>query len=401
MLMRILTITGISILVILFAFWAYLLLFGAPKSVNDIFTDLGLTNGPTDIVIDSTENQTTELANNENKLVQLSTKSLAGFVYLPPIIASSTSTSSPEAVIKSPAKLRYAERGTGHVYEVDLGNNTETRISGTTVGKTIDAIFSSNGDYVALISENGDNTKTNVYGLGIGNKVKELPDNSYNVTFIDNSTVNYSLIEGGITSAYSYSFDKNNTTKLWDTALQDIDIIWTANGTYVVNKPTPWLKSGIYRVSNNGSLTRVVAPQYSLTAVINPDGNQILYRYFDTAQKIITSRLLDLAVDTNNISTLVAIPEKCTFIDNKALCAKSFALENNNRESLNNWYRGEIVSNDTLWQDRENGSAILLDKLSDLAGFDIDVINLTHSPDNKTLFFINKINDTLWTYHLN
>ena len=63
-------------------------------------------------------------------------------------------------------------------------------------------------------------------------------------------------------------------------------------------------------------------------------------------------------------------------------------------------YRGEFTASDALWQGTADGSAVYVDNLSGLAGFDIDVTHLTGTPDSQ-LFFINKTNDTLWVYKIN
>lgn len=389
-------IVGLVIIAILLLSWAYLLFFGAPQEINEVFTDLGLRGGPTEITTDINGGgeSITQLAINDGKLVQLSTKSVAGFVY---ISKGETGTSTPTG----PGKLRYAERGTGHVYEINLADSTETRISGTTVGQTVDAVFNSNGETVVLRAEDGENVSAAAYLLGANTTKKtELPVNSNNFYFSSTTMLRYGVADNGSTVVYEKDLASDTTATLWTVPFTDINIIWTERGAFVVNKPSPWLKSGVYLV--NGGLRRIVTPQYALSAVVGSNGQFLLYSAFDSKVGRVTSHIVDNDTGESMGAVLFAVPEKClsTEASSGFLCASSIPLSDGNRDRLNEWYRGELISSDTIWKQSEGGSATYIDNLAELSGFDIDVTDLTISPDGSRLFFRNKINDTLWMYRI-
>lgn len=389
---RILVGLGITTITIMLLAWGYLLLFGAPGGVNEIFTDLGLREGATPIETQTDLSSTTNLAPINTKLSQLSTKAIIGFIY---IEATETSTSTPA---KS-ARLRYAEKGTGHVYEIDFSNNTESRISGTTIAKAVSATFSDDGLAAVIVAEDMDNTSTSLQLFGAtSNKSIPLPNNARDFDFTSDESLRYTLIEGNETVGYELDPDKEVTTSLWRIPLTDIDTKWTERGALVINKPATFLMSGVYSVEN-GRLSRVVAPKYGLSAVTEPTGQFVLYSYFDTEIGALTNYILDRNNGATTTSALMAIPEKCTFIPLNFWCASSFETSSGNRDVLNDWYRGEFTASDALWQGTDDGSATYIDNLSGLAGFDIDVTNLTTTTDNQ-LFFINKTNSSLWVYKI-
>lgn len=385
---------GVTILAILLSAWLYLLLFGTPQGVNDVFTDLGLRGGPTEITPVVDPETITNLAISTGQLAQLTTKAVAGFVHTEAVEASTSTPARPERLI-------YAERGTGHIYEINLTDNTEGRISGTTVGQTVKAVFSPNGGAVVLQSEKGDTTTASIYLLGANTtRTLKLPDNSSNFYFATSSTLYYSVSENGVTTAYAKDLTKEIDNTLWSVPFIDINIAWTNKGDYVINRTSPWLKSGVYLVKN-GKLNRVIEPQHALSATIEPSGRHVLYSAFNNEAGQVVSYMLDTDNNVTIDSVLLSAPEKCTYVaESNFWCANSIRISNGNLEVLNQWYRGEFVSSDTLWSQTADGGARHISYLAEIAGFDIDVTELKASTNGDKLFFRNKVNDALWVYRV-
>ncbi len=391
---RILVGIGIFVVVTLLLLWGYLLLFGTPNNINSVFTDLGIIGQPTEIQTE-TNSGNTQLADNQNQLRQLTTKVVAGFVYLPKIEASTTTPEKPE-------RIRYVERGTGHVYEINLDNNSESRISGNTTGKTVNAIFNLSGELVVLESEQVTDIIPTIVALG-GNTVKstKLPINSSNFSFNNIGDIRYTTIENNQTFARQYDWQENLTQDLWTTPMTEIEVFWSDNKTYLTNKNSPWFKGGVYEIINGNTQRINQKNLYSFSAVIDKSGNNILYSGFDTDRQKITNAIQNIENNSLANASVLAVPEKCTHSELTGfICALSSQINDGNRESLSKWYKGEITSSDTLWQQNTDGSAKILSYLPNLAGFDIDVIKLFVTEDGKKLLFLNKTNNSLWLYNL-
>ena len=114
---------GIVILLAVISLWVYLLAYGAPQAPREVFTNLGLFNGQIEEGVTPMveEDAGISLALSNEPLQQISTRAIAGFGF-------SSSTQGD--------KIRYAELGTGHIYEIDMVNATELQITLTTFPQT-------------------------------------------------------------------------------------------------------------------------------------------------------------------------------------------------------------------------------------------------------------------------
>ena len=112
-------IIGALIILVLIFIWVYLLFFGTPKTVTEVFTDFG---GSSETVIDQNNNidlattsDNTVINTERKKLRQLTTKQVAGFSEID------------EPITASLPSLYYVEMGTGHVYSIQLETGEEKR----------------------------------------------------------------------------------------------------------------------------------------------------------------------------------------------------------------------------------------------------------------------------------
>lgn len=394
MLKKILIISGITALSLLLLAWVYLLLFGVPNVAQQTFTDLGIVSSTE--ITPVTENTATQLAP-DTKLQQLTVRPVAGFVYLTEPISTTTASSTVGDIKQI---LRYVERGTGYVYEIDLNNGTETKVSGLTVSQTVTANFSPDGNQVVLITEDGSLRSTQLLGLVGTSTSKTLPYNATNFGWSNNDILNYTI--GSASSTTAYSHESGLAGMKWRIPLTNVDVYWRNLGDIIINKPAPNLKSGIFRVSKN-NLIALVPPRYALFGFPNQAGNLIFYSYFDTQGKEMSSALYNITDGSEYATAITSIPEKCGFDSTNTKIWCGFDEANAvDREDINHWYRGEIKHNDNIWV-TEVGSpeeAILATTLSSQTGYSIDVTDLKVTRDNQYLIFRNKNNDTLWKYSL-
>jgi len=333
---------------------------------------------------------TNQLAVPNTALFQLTTKSVAGYGLI--ITGSSSATSS------SNYKLRYAETGTGHVYEINLETAVETRISGITVGKTVGATFDPSEKAFVLTSEQGNITESALYLFDTKpDKYTDLPTNSQHFSFTGENSLYYTVVENGQTVAYELDWKNVETNTLWSIPLTQINVLWTETGAIINNKISNSQKGGIYTIEG-GNLSRLVAPQPGLSMITDRSGQTIWYSYYDSSVQGSVSAVIDRNGAPIKTSLTPAIPEKCFLnADNRSVCAMSAFLLSGSRDSVNSWYRGEITSDDRLWVETDTGVAYEAN-LAELAGFTLDTTAVTPTPNYDAFYFINKINRTLWRY---
>jgi len=377
---------GIGVFVLIFLVWVYLFLFGAPTSSGDFFTDLGFEtdNQPTSPIAtesDSDEDNFSLVDTYNSALRQLTTRPVAGFVATE--IASST-------------KVRYVEQGTSHIYEIDLMSGEERRVSGTTIPRVNEAVFSSNGEEVVVKSADGYERKVFVGRIVEGDDGSltgyNLPPESRDWQFVDEG-LKYTLADNTGTEGYLYDPSTNSQQTIFSVPFLSVTTLFEEGRNIIYNRHTPNLPGGLYE-SSGFSLTPITSTRFGLSALVNDDWT-------------IVSHVSDSDMDTLAILNesgkeyqvaLDMIPEKCTFNNenpNTIWCAAPIGDLSNTYQD--DWYKGLVRSNDVFWLvNILTGSADLVLNPSLTIGRELDVINLTQFGD--VLFFVNKNDNTLWLY---
>jgi hypothetical protein len=378
----------VGILLILFAVgvWMYLLFFGAPEETSDIFANLGLGNEavqtepspPGNVEIDPAP--ITQIGTTQDALRQLTTKAVAGFGF----------------VGSSSTVIRYAERGTGHIFEIDTVSATERRISGTTIPRVVEAVFAHNGMGVALVSERG-YTRDIVAGF-IDEKNESvdlinLPDNSSDPSFVSDTMLRYIIVSENRTDGFGLDIENNTPSYLFSTPLRDIEVIWGEN-TYVYNRPSATLQGALYRAGEK--LTPVTISSFGFVGGVTDDyyiGSAMTNNEFNSyALNKNTSQRTPLAI--------TYLPEKCTpEKTNTAFLWCASPLRTASTDFIDAWYTGSIQSQDLLWRvSIEDGTAQLVSDFLSESGrlIDVDRMGINHSGTNP--IFRNKVDNTLWLY---
>ncbi len=144
---------------------------------------------------------------------------------------------------------------------------------------------------------------------------------------------------------------------------------------------------------SSGNFRKIMGPIRGLTTLVNPSGTMVLAS--QSTDKGFVLGTYSVTTGEAKGLDLVTLPEKCTWQDNTiAFCAIPEAKPSG--QYPDDWYQGNIVFNDSFWLlDTTKGSTLNL-----FNGKDFDAINLKTSPDNSYLYFINRINGTLWSYRL-
>lgn len=381
---------GILLILFVLGIWVYLMLFGTPESTQEVFTDLGfdVTPQPVTIVPPEPDPTPTGVVDTTGEpLRQLTTRPVAGFV----------SFTRAETNI-----VRYVEQGTGHVYELNLETGAEERITATTIPRVTEAVFSDDGTYVALTSHTDvvrdvfvGTIKVSTDGGVIDGQ--NLPPDADEID-LDDDLVYYTTTDSTGTTGYRINLTTNEQQEWFTVPFRSIRVIWPYSQIFFYNRTTASLEGSIYEISGNGfrSLTN---PAFGTVALVNP--RHILQTYSDGTQ------LLTTAINRENEAVqtdlgVVAIPEKCTFdtvTEDIVLCASPITTLR--AQYIEDWYKGTITSADNIWEiDLTNGEAALLIDPTATAGRAIDIQNMQSDPLTNNLFFINKIDNTLWTYDL-
>ncbi len=384
---------GIAVLILLLALaiWGYLFLFGTPKTSNDVFANLGfsVTTTPTtvtDTLNIATTTETTQVDTTGVALKQLTVRPIAGFT----TYQQSGSTT-----------VRYMERGTGYIFDIDLATGAETRVSNTTNNRIVFATFSTDGNYVAFQSENGYVRDTYIAHLefnqgGDGLEVNSLPPQADNMAFVGTSTLFYTLTDQN-TIGYLYDYTTNSQKEVFTVPFLSVRAE-VVNGTYYIsNRHAPELLGTIYE-TDGVNFTSLLPQTFGFEGGMTP--------YWLLYSNTNNNKYQSYAVLQSNKNTYTLavpyIPSKCavsrtTFY--RMWCGAP--ISQISETYLKEWYQGTTRSQDGLWQvDISNESAGFLADPQSLVGRELDVTALQTNYTEDGLFFINKNDDTLWYYDL-
>lgn len=143
-----------------------------------------------------------------------------------------------------------------------------------------------------------------------------------------------------------------------------------------------------------GELQKILGPVRGLTTLVNPSGNLVLVG--SAVERTISLSVYSVATGNSTSKDLKTLPAKCVWQnDTVILCAVPDRVSSG--QYPDDWYQGNVVFNDSFWSidvDQNSTTNLFIPNQS----FDAYALDL--SPDEYYLYFINKINGTLWSYRL-
>ena len=377
---------GVILILLVLCVWLYLLFFGTPKDGGDVFTNLGFevttpapatTTTALEATLPATDVALATLGTGK-ALQQLTTRPVAGFGF----------------VGTSSDRIRYVERGTGHIYEIDTAAGTEIRVSGTTIPQVVEAAFSPSGEQVALTAEISD-THTIYAGLINAEQEKadylELPSGASQPALVEDGDVRYILKTNIGTEGYRLNIDTKESVRIFSIPLRDITVLW-GEETYLYNKPTRYAEGTLYKIDNG--LKPVLPTHFGFVGGLTDSYYLTNYNEGGVMASYAKNKESGEAV---RLATSF-VPEKCAAsADTRVWCAAPYTSHDG--AFLEGWYRGSVQSADILWiVDISRGQAQSMANFLVDAGRQVDVDHIIVDSSGQVPAFRNKIDNTLWIY---
>ena len=396
----ILIIGGILFILVLLGIWLYLLFFGAPESVDDVFSDFSFGGDapvaepvPEDDDGDLVEEESTVEASEteRNPLRQITTEPVAGFQM---VVGPGAGTSSPAT-----REVIYIEAGTGHVYTYDVNTSEQERLVNETLPQTRSAHVSPDGAYVLIERSNVvriHNLQSN--GTSTAPETLEITGSNMNITN-DNHLV-YTTTENGQGIGVALNLDTQSSRTLFTTPMRQIAVSWGSGSTddhIVYPRPASGLPGYAYLASGS-NLERLQIQGNALNLIHNDE--YIAYSYISDAQN--PSNRTGVLYNRNTRDQTRAImpfnQNKCSFSHSQP--SEIWCGFNQGENiALNDWYKGLERHNDGLWVENiESGGARYSVNIQRQSGRMVDVDNMYINPDTADVLFRNKRDGTLWIY---
>ncbi|MDP3947686.1 MAG: hypothetical protein Q8Q41_03285 [bacterium] len=315
--------------------------------------------------------------------------------------------------------VRYVDRATGHIYDVDLATLVKTKVANQTLPKIYEAYFRSDGNAVLLRSLKDDSDVVENLSLVltpsqatlVSTSSPQATDALYGVSSIalrgDISAI--AIGSGNIlfyalrdtSSVVSSAFNGTGRRTLLASPFTDWRLAATGNSLVLYTKASASAPGYAYTLnSSSGALTKILGPLNGLAVIPNTSGNRVLYSYVENGR----ARSFAKNLQRNTLSEILptTLAEKCVWsIKDAGILFCGAPTDDPGAGEPDNWYRGLTHFSDRVWFfDTNTDIAQVLVEPKQSLGIDIDVVEPRLSPDENYLIFINKTDLSLWALKL-
>lgn len=308
--------------------------------------------------------------------------------------------------ISAGSVLRYIEKATGHIYEVELFSPNRNRISNTTIPVVYDAIWGNNNNSIITRYLSSDvivdTYSINITSTSTDNTISGIvfPEGITDVSVLGNSVFYLQEgFDGG--TGYISNFPGTNRKVVWSSPLKELTSQYiNSNTVTLTTKPYPNVSGFMYSINtSNGSLTKILGDIVGLSTNTSPTGNFVFYLEQDSGSRTF---VFNNKSKESVLVTPTTFPEKCVWSkEEEGIIFCAVPKEFLNGTSLTYWYLGFLSFEDSIWKyDTINNTASIVVDLTKEAGEKIDVIKPILSPNENYLVFINKIDNSLWSLDL-
>lgn len=392
---------------------------GATKSILSSLFPFGNSNtGDRDeptIGTTGSENPDTETPNTPTgpkRLIRLSDKVVAGATVLPPPVEGTPQYSindpdgNPIPISKVPI-VRFAERGTGYLYDIDINGQNGKKTSGTVLSRTAEAYFGDGGETIVFRYIKDDNQSVATY---LGRRVAPtittsdgtvkgefLPDNIVDITFsTDGKNILFLLPTGNGVAGISMKSDGTAKKQLFSSSFSEWLLDWTSGTPVLTTKATALLPGQTYLIPKSGVFQKIAGGINGMTTKISPDGKSLIYNVSGGAGLTLHIKRLSDGSDIN--VGLQTLPEKCIWAKNSLVfyCAASKTVTRG--DYPDSWYQGVAHFNDSFW--KIDASTGIMYEISNGEGNNLDATRLSLDSTETYLVFIDKNTENLWALNM-
>jgi len=345
----------------------------------------GLTGPSGNEELPSGQNQNQVLK--QGNLIQLSSNAISG--------AAGASTT-----------VRYIEKSTGHIYEINPDGQNRQRLSNTTILKTFESFWSLAANKLiiryfeesSVVQNSLLSVKTFSSTISTTTQGIFLPQSITSVTVSPNEDKIFYLISTeGTTMGISANFENKNQKNIFNSSFGEFNVSWPKNDMItLLTKPSAFSEGFFYSLNpQTGKLGKIIGEIKGLTALLSSDGTRVIYS--ESNNKSLETKIFNLKQQTSSDFDLKTLPEKCVWSkSNKDIVYCAVPDNFPQGDYPDDWYQGLVSFKDSIWQKNfSTGETNIL-----ISETNVDVINPFLTKDENYLIFTNKENNTLWSLKL-
>lgn len=344
---------------------------------SSLFPDLG-PSGRDEQESDGTASTTTPADATPSRLYKLVPESISGALF-----------------IKSSGRIRYIERATGHVYDIDPDGKNKTRISNTTVPGVFDVAWAPDGSraIIKYPSSSGLNILSARFNASTTLGVF-LPADIKEVLFsLKGDRIAYVIESASGGNIITASPDNKNTRTVFRNPFYSWTLLWPEeNIMYLTTRPSAFVDGFAYRLNvTSGAFEKIAGPRSGL--LFSTDGKSALLAEADQRKEGALAYTVNLKTGEATQIEARLIPEKCAWSKkekNVAFCAFTDPFPRS--VVPDDWYQGKLLFADSFAKiDTAKGG---IEKIP--SDTPLDAYKPFLSAEEDKLFFTNRYDGSLW-----
>lgn len=303
--------------------------------------------------------------------------------------------------IKIIPNIRYVERATGHIYQMNLENDETNKVSNSTIPNVYEVIINKVADTFVYRYLAEDNKTITSYIAKLGDTKGEfLPSDITDMSLSSDKTKLFYLVKNpsGVIG-FNLSLQDYKKSQVFTSSFTEWLSQWVGNQKiYLTTKPSSFVNGSIFSLdTQNGTLAKIFGGVKGLTTLSNSDGSQVLYgASLETGPKLWLLNVEDhTTIDLNTFG----LPEKCVWSkdDINIYCGVPNTVVGT--EYPEYWYQGLISFDDYFVKiNTETKEKVTLANSKNETPLDGTYLFL--DKEESKLFFTNKKNSTLWSLDL-
>lgn len=353
-------------------------------TVRRFFGFFGLPAGQPPTTINGTSSASpAETTAPQEPLVLLSTEPIVGYA-----VASSG--------------VRYIERGTGHVVDVSPRGDIRNRISNTTISKIFSVAWSSDASRALLSYIESESVRVvSATFSASSTNTSLMPSSVLSAVFSPFTPLNILYLLPSDTGARAVIANPDNSkpSETVTTPFPEFLVAWPDKNTLsFTTRPSGNVPGFLFTYDLAAhQLSKLLGDVMGLEVLWSKSGKRLLYSYYNSQNQL--PRLFALELKTKTVLDLgvTTLASKCVFSSNDETVIYC-GMEAQSRPALypDDWLQGALSFTDKLW--KINLTTLEKNLLATNQTFDAS--QLRTSNDDRFLYFVNKKNNSLWSYKI-
>lgn len=308
---------------------------------------------------------------------------------------------------------RFAEKLQGYINDSLVSSLEINRVASANIPKIREVYFLSPNDLVMrYLREDGNKIESYLAKLTPKEGLADEPQTfSFDGKFLDPDITNISVNEKQSQLAFVHGQNGakvyiESPTKakrqIYSSPLKEWLVDWPqADSVVITSKPSGYVLGYSYVINpTKGSASVLVRGYAGLTTLLSPNKKMVIFS--SSENNSVSLYIKNTETESVGNTDIQTLPEKCTWSENSTTivyCAVPRSVPKATYPDA--WYMGEVQFNDDIWRiDTSTRQYRLLEALEENSREKIDAISLKLSTDESYLFFINKVDASLWSLKL-